>query len=681
MKLKFLSLILLPLSLNAYSQASFQTPEYSLSGALKSINASSAYARGYTGKDSVIGIVDSGIDTSSNQFINKILFIKDFSGSGTPIDRIGHGTHVAGIAAAAKDNIGVHGVAFDSKLVIGKVTDNGSVTTNNLVNAISWVNSTGVDVLNLSLGWSLSQSYLSAKPLSTGVYTTKFTNTGNLPISTLFSVNNLSQALSGESVIVMSAGNDGTKWSQGLAGLATVTDAKGNLLFGGRIIIAGNYNSSTNTLNSSSNSAAHLCQNTVNGVMNTQYCADKYKTWEFYLMAPGTSILSTVPKTAGIPQKYDAALQPTGLSTMTGTSMSAPVISGAAAIIHQMWPQMKGSNVVKLLLVTANKNIPNYNLYVHGQGLLDLENATRPVGKLGIPTTGRLAGPNLSTVKPLVYTGGSASTGGLTKLMVVDSFERDFYTPGEALTARYTPNQFNLAQTLMVYDTQNPYALFNNYTNTFTVGTKNLHMNVYKNMNDDTLGMFELTYNKTFDSFDFGMSAGTFSEKNTWLGNSVGSFIGEGNNKNSNTYYGSLKINKTINASKFYMSYNTGITFTRSNSENILSIGNVFSHGWIAGAEQEIGKHKLGFMFYEPVTIYKAMANVIAPVGLDSDFNVIQNSKVNLAATVKEVRLGLYHKFIHNDIKSMFFVENRQNYRGQAGVSDLALGFSMSKTF
>lgn len=682
MKSKIVASALLLLGSNAFSQTQFQTTEYNLSNVLKPINASSAYARGYTGRDSVIGILDSGIDTSSNQFKDKILLIKDFTGSGTPIDRIGHGTHVAGIAAAAKDNIGIHGVAYDAKLVIGKVTDNGMVGTNNLLTAASWINSTGVDVINMSLGWSLSQSYLAPNLLSTGVYQTKFTNTGSLPISKFFDTAAWQQALQGESVIVFSAGNDGTKWSQGLAGLATLTDTKGNLLFGGRILIAGNYNSATNIINSTSNGAAHLCQNTVKGVMNTQYCADKYKTWEFYLMAPGTNILSTVPKTAGIPQKYDAALQPTGLATMTGTSMSAPVISGAAAIIHQMWPQMKGSNVAKLLLVTANKNIPNYNLYVHGQGLLDLEKATRPVGNLGIPTTGRLAGPSLAAVRPLVYTGGSASTGGLTKLMVVDSFERDFYTSGEVLTGRVTPKEFNLAQTLMVYDSKNPYVLFNSYTNKFSTTLYSMNVNVYKNVNDDSLGMFDISYSKKYHDVQLTVSTGSFSERNTWLGNSVGSFAGDGNNKASNTYYTSLQVNKTINTSKLYMSYNTGVTSTKSNSENITSIGNVLSQSWTLGAERSLGNHTLGFMLYSPVTVYKAIADIVAPIGLDSEFNVIQNSKVNLAANVKELRMGLYHKFENTrDIRSMLFLEKRQNYRGQSGIDDVAFGLSMTKSF
>ena len=58
--------------------------------------------------------------------------------------------------------------------------------------------------------------------------------------------------------------------------------------------------------------------------------------------------------------------------TLGGTSMAAPAVTGAVGIVHQMWPHMTGANLTKLLLNTANKDIPNYDENVHGQGLLDL---------------------------------------------------------------------------------------------------------------------------------------------------------------------------------------------------------------------------------------------------------------------------------------------------------------------
>jgi len=74
---------------------------------------------------------------------------------------------------------------------------------------------------------------------------------------------------------------------------------------------------------------------------------------------------------------------------MSGTSMAAPVVAGAVAIVHQLWPYMPGKDIAQLLLKTADKGLPGYAEQTHGQGLLDLDQATRPVGNLGVSLTGR----------------------------------------------------------------------------------------------------------------------------------------------------------------------------------------------------------------------------------------------------------------------------------------------------
>jgi hypothetical protein len=53
----------------------------------------------------------------------------------------------------------------------------------------------------------------------------------------------------------------------------------------------------------------------------------------------------------------------------SGTSQAAPHVTGAFGVLNQMWPYMKGDNLVRLVLNTANKDLPGYNVNVHGQGL------------------------------------------------------------------------------------------------------------------------------------------------------------------------------------------------------------------------------------------------------------------------------------------------------------------------
>jgi len=669
MKLKLLasSIALICTQLSAQTTGVWETGEYYKSRTLAPIKASTAYARGYTGKGSLIAVLDSGIDTNNQDFKNgKILFVKDFSNSGSIFDKVGHGTHVAGIAAGAKNVFGTHGVAFDANLIIGKVTNNGMVTINSLIPAIQWAAGNKADVINLSINFKLTESTLKAHMVSPGVYKTVHTNSKTLPGG--LNAQQWAAALAGETVLVVAAGNDNTPWAGGLSQLAAVTDSKGNLLLGGKMIVAGNWNSQTNkSVGPNNNGAAQLCM-----VMVGTTCQDKYKVSDFYLLAPGTGITSSVPIT----------VNKSGLSTITGTSMAAPAISGGVAIVHQMWPQMTGANIVRLLLVTADKNLPNYSVVTMGQGMMDLDRATRPVGAVGIPTTGRLGGATVTSVGPIIVTSGSAGTGNTTSLMVVDSFERDFYVNSKVLTAYNKSGSFNAAQSSMPYSTQNNYALFNSYTDQNRVRVDNIEVAMYKD-NVGTPGMVEFALNKSVGDVNVRYSAGAFSEANTWLGNSVAGFNGQGNNMSSTTQFIGVGASREFGGTKVYANAQHGITVTRANSDNVKNISPALSYSWTLGAERKLdSKNTLGMMLYQPVSVYHARADITAPVGLDGDFNIVQQHRGSLAADVREVRAGVYYKFSEkNSTDVTAFLENRQNFRGQEGVKDHAVGFVVNQRF
>jgi len=103
--------------------------------------------------------------------------------------------------------------------------------------------------------------------------------------------------------------------------------------------------------------------------------------------------------------------------------MAAPAVAGAVAIVHQLWPYMKGSNIAQLLLQTADKDLPNYDENTHGQGLLDLDTATRPVGDLGISLTGR-TGTTVELSGSISVNG--VDSGVLSSISAVDDYDRDF---------------------------------------------------------------------------------------------------------------------------------------------------------------------------------------------------------------------------------------------------------------
>ncbi len=124
---------------------------------LAQIKAEAAWAYS-TGGGVNIGIVDTGVDLSHPDLAGKVTASANCLGGacrdGGADDGHGHGTLLAGIAAAATNNgRGVAGVAPDAKLVVAKaIDDQGRGDAVDIVNAIRWVVDRGARVVNLSLG-------------------------------------------------------------------------------------------------------------------------------------------------------------------------------------------------------------------------------------------------------------------------------------------------------------------------------------------------------------------------------------------------------------------------------------------------------------------------------------------------------------------------------------------------
>ena len=111
-----------------------------------------------------IAILDTGIDQNHADLSSKIVAQSNFTDSATVDDLYGHGTHVAGIAAAITDNeIGVAGLGFNSSLMNGKVLDDsGSGYYSWIANGVMWAADNGAKVINMSLGGTYSDITLAA---------------------------------------------------------------------------------------------------------------------------------------------------------------------------------------------------------------------------------------------------------------------------------------------------------------------------------------------------------------------------------------------------------------------------------------------------------------------------------------------------------------------------------------
>jgi subtilisin family serine protease len=122
--------------------------------ALDRVRAETAWSIGGRGDGATIAIVDSGVDLRhedlKGSFVKGYDFVDD---DADPSDEHGHGTHVAGIAAARADNeIGIAGVAPEAKIMPVRVLDaDGRGTGSDVDAGIRWAADHGADVINLSL--------------------------------------------------------------------------------------------------------------------------------------------------------------------------------------------------------------------------------------------------------------------------------------------------------------------------------------------------------------------------------------------------------------------------------------------------------------------------------------------------------------------------------------------------
>jgi len=403
-----------PTVVTSHDPADHYTTEFE-NNANEHIHANYAYARGWTGKGSTIMIMDTGIDTNHADLQSKIKYTWDPGYEDGHEDTHGHGTHVAGIAAAAKNDTGTHGVAYDANLAVARISDRGFGYSYAL-QALAWANQyEDIVVANLSANANYDTAYKnSITDHGNGIYTSNHIHYGGANYYNMEDPTQWAAALGSEMVVTVAAGNHGLDYVANPATFATAVDSNGNLLLNGQMMVVGNWNATNGDLDGSSNAAGHVCKD------YTTQCNDPYLTKEFYIMAPGVVVNSTTNNG--------------DYGTMTGTSMAAPVVAGAVAIVHQLWPYMKGANIAKLLFHTADKDFTGYNENKHGQGLLDLDQATRPVGELQIALDGR-TGTTSSINGSINFSG--IDGGAVSSISAVDDFDRDYTVNLSGLTGDY----------------------------------------------------------------------------------------------------------------------------------------------------------------------------------------------------------------------------------------------------
>ncbi|MBC8079323.1 MAG: peptidase S8 [Gorillibacterium sp.] len=237
-------------------------PDYKNQYGLTKIKANLAWNITKGREASIIAIVDTGVQRSHPDLKDKLRTGYNFvSNNKDTNDDNGHGTHVAGIAAAITNNrIGVAGTAPRNRILPVKAFDNnGMATTHNIVQGILYAADQGARVINMSFG--------------AGAYSS-------------VEADACAYALKKGCVLVAAAGNSGSSkrfYPAGYSGVISVA---------------------------------------ATDVNNNKASFSNYGKW-VTVAAPGVNILSTYPDST--------------YSSLSGTSMAAPFVSGLAGLLAKKY--------------------------------------------------------------------------------------------------------------------------------------------------------------------------------------------------------------------------------------------------------------------------------------------------------------------------------------------------------
>lgn len=316
---------------------------------LDQINAPQAWALGTRAEGVVIAVVDGGVDLRHPDLASKLISGTDLADDREacpgPQDQDGHGTHVAGIAAASTDNgIGVAGTAPKAQIMPIRVLDEeGSGSVETIVRGIDFAASHGADVINLSLG---ANSVV-----------------GQLPLSELDDA--VQRASDRGAVVVAAAGNDSFPMCSRPASAASAvcvgaTDRRGMPSF---------YSNLPNDddavgVRAPGGSGMTSFEEAVSGCDDAAG-ADAEDVWSTFSLGVGIDAMC-------------AGVNPNGYETLAGTSMAAPFVSGVAALL--VGAGLNGDEVRACLAKTSINPMSGARGSadpVYGFGIVDAEAAVR----------------------------------------------------------------------------------------------------------------------------------------------------------------------------------------------------------------------------------------------------------------------------------------------------------------
>ena len=296
-----------------------------------------------------VAVVDSGVEDTHPDLEGRVdtsrsvkcsvngVATQDFYGWR---DEFYHGTHVAGIIAANHNDIGIDGIAPEASIVAIEATnDNRLIYPEYVTCAFMWAASHGVDVVNNSYSmdpwvyWSPTDPEQAAG-LEAATRSIKYAQDKGL-------------------AVIAAAGNEGVDIDNPTIDTGSPTDVPTptkNRAVNGGIRVPSMLDGVAQV------SAVGQAYNVKPGLSLGRAEFSNYgNTIDF--AAPGDQIYSTVP----------LLFYPSGYAVADGTSMATPHVSGIAALIKSVHPELSGAQVIDLMKKQAAANYGRLNAPIDGR--------------------------------------------------------------------------------------------------------------------------------------------------------------------------------------------------------------------------------------------------------------------------------------------------------------------------
>ncbi|MBZ5507655.1 MAG: S8 family peptidase [Acidobacteriia bacterium] len=311
---------------------------------LDATQSSGVINAGYTGVGIGVAVIDSGIRVNHPDLMNlntgysRVVYSQSFITGLDASDQYGHGTHVAGIIAGnGYVSYGyMQGVASRVNLINLRVLDaNGAGTDSAVIaaiqRAIQLKSTYNIRIINLSLGRRVFESY-ALDPVCQAV----------------------EQAWKSGIVVVVAAGNYGQDNSMNTSGYATIT-APGNDPY---VITVGatNTHATDSTADDTITSFSSKGPTLLDHVIKPDLVAPGNRLVS--LLSSGSTLDKGYPANEVNPLLYGSNSNNAYYFRMSGTSMAAPLASGAVALMLERIPSLTPDQVKARLMKTATKTYP-----------------------------------------------------------------------------------------------------------------------------------------------------------------------------------------------------------------------------------------------------------------------------------------------------------------------------------